>query len=169
MSFNIRKKFSKKFIKNIEKSYRSVTNEEDIYYTYSSPNKNTNMTSNQNISPQMNNPVTNDTSPMEIETSTSTHALSNSEQDISSHDLNKNDSHIQTPITEESTFMDKDPIEPNTNKEKSPENESNTQNVPPNTITITVLIYCKNSRKFFYTKLFLLKKLIKFSLGGNSF
>ncbi|PKB92135.1 hypothetical protein RhiirA5_445891 [Rhizophagus irregularis] len=43
MSLRIGQKFSNKFLKNIEKSYKTVTNEEDIYYTFSPHNNNNNM------------------------------------------------------------------------------------------------------------------------------
>ncbi|CAG8750970.1 14648_t:CDS:2, partial [Rhizophagus irregularis] len=140
MSFAIGKKFSKKFLKNLEKSYRPVTNDEDIYLTYSSPNKRNNMTPSQSPSPicAANNTITDMT--MEEASSTSpTHILSHSELEITSRDSQENDIHTQTPITENLTFMDEDPKEINTNKGKSPEVQTATQTNPPKSIEITVL------------------------------
>ncbi|PKY51826.1 hypothetical protein RhiirA4_469089 [Rhizophagus irregularis] len=67
----------------------------------------------------------------DITATTSNHALSHSENDISSRDPKEKDLQTQTPITphvEESTFMDEDPIETNPNKGKSIDQQTNTQN-----------------------------------------
>ncbi|PKK78859.1 hypothetical protein RhiirC2_728701 [Rhizophagus irregularis] len=76
------------------------------------------MTSSQPAGPTCtaNNTITDTT--MEEATSTSpTHILSHSELEITSRDSQENDIHTQTPITENLTFMEEDPIEPNTDKE----------------------------------------------------
>ncbi|PKY55689.1 hypothetical protein RhiirA4_427701 [Rhizophagus irregularis] len=101
------------------------------------------MTSEQSQSPQTVTNTTDKVTPMEkVITLTSTHALSNSENDISSRDPKEKDMQIQTPITnqaEESTFMDEDPIDSNPNKGKSVEQNTNTQQNLPNSINITML------------------------------
>ncbi|CAG8723209.1 3500_t:CDS:2, partial [Rhizophagus irregularis] len=141
MSFNIGKKFSKKFLKNIEKSYRSVTNEEDIYFTYSSPNTVKNMS---NSKPN-NNTVTNidkvsTNCPMEEVIATSSiHDLSHNEIELTSHDSLKNDTHTQTPINENLTNVEEDPSKPNPDKGKSSESQTATQTNLPNAIPMTVL------------------------------
>ncbi|CAG8773092.1 14651_t:CDS:1, partial [Rhizophagus irregularis] len=133
MSFAIGKKFLKKFLKNLEKSYRPVTNDEDIYLTYSSPNKRNNMTSSQpaGSSQTAHNTIT-DTTMEEALSTSPTHILSHSEIELTSRDLQENDIHTQTPITENLTFMEEDPIEPNPDKGKSPETQSATQINTPN-------------------------------------
>ncbi|PKY53512.1 hypothetical protein RhiirA4_471777 [Rhizophagus irregularis] len=141
MSLNIGKKFSKKFLKNIEKSYRSVSNEEDIYYTYSSPNKyNNNMSNSQLQGPNNtdNNTIVDTTMDEPIEPSSS-QSLAHSEMEVTSRDSQEKDVHTQTPITENITFMDEDPPEANTNKGKSPETQTATQTNIPKPIEITVL------------------------------
>ncbi|PKC54926.1 hypothetical protein RhiirA1_403267 [Rhizophagus irregularis] len=75
----------------------------------------------------------------EANESSSTHALSHSEIEITSRDLNNNDLHKQTPIDENLTLMDEDPIESSTNKGKSPETQTATQTNIPEQIEITVL------------------------------
>ncbi|POG63192.1 hypothetical protein GLOIN_2v1784347 [Rhizophagus irregularis DAOM 181602=DAOM 197198] len=119
MSFAIGKKFSKKFLKNLEKSYHPVTNEEDIYFTYSSPNKRNNMTFSQpaGSTQTVNNTIT-DTTIEEASSTSPTHILSHSEIELTSRDSQENDIHTQTPITENLTFMEEDPIEPNPDKGK---------------------------------------------------
>ncbi|PKC58989.1 hypothetical protein RhiirA1_540744 [Rhizophagus irregularis] len=104
------------------------------------------MTSNQNTDTQTlrtTQNITDETAPMEIEATTSTHILSNSEQDVTLRDLQKeNDIHTQTPITstiQESTYMEEDHIELNTNKGKSAEYQTNTQNELPDKIHFTML------------------------------
>ncbi|PKB96535.1 hypothetical protein RhiirA5_434671 [Rhizophagus irregularis] len=147
MTPSIRKKFSKKFIKNLEKSYRSVSNEEDIYNTYSSSNKNGNrnnkMSTEQPQTPQNTQLTTESTAPMEeIINTSSTHILSNSESDISSHDQRDTTVHSQTPITtstDKSTYMEEDPKETNPDKEKSADQQINTQQDLPNSINIITL------------------------------
>ncbi|POG77255.1 hypothetical protein GLOIN_2v1837664 [Rhizophagus irregularis DAOM 181602=DAOM 197198] len=140
MSFAIGKKFLKKFLKNLEKSYRPVTNDEDIYLTYSSPNKRNNMTSSQpaGSSQTAHNTIT-DTTMEEALSTSPTHILSHSEIELTSRDLQENDIHTQTPITENLTFMEEDPIEPNPDKGKLPETQSATQINTPNPVQITVL------------------------------
>ncbi|PKB99821.1 hypothetical protein RhiirA5_505521 [Rhizophagus irregularis] len=143
MSFNIGKKFSKKFLKNIEKNYRPVTNDEDIYLTYSSSRKRPTMSSNHTASSD--NTTDNNvlTAPMEdIVATSSVPTLPETETEVTSRDSSKdieNDVHTQTPITENLTFMDEDPKEINTNKGKSPEVQTATQTNPPKSIEITVL------------------------------
>ncbi|UZO08313.1 uncharacterized protein OCT59_028571 [Rhizophagus irregularis] len=140
MSFAIGKKFLKKFLKNLEKSYRPVTNEEDIYYTYSSPNKKNNMTSSQPAgSTQTANNTLTDTTMEEASSTSSTHILSHNEIELTSRDSQENDIHTQTPITENLTFMDEDPIETNTDKGKAPDTQTATQTNTPNPLQITVL------------------------------
>ncbi|PKY58276.1 hypothetical protein RhiirA4_480046 [Rhizophagus irregularis] len=141
MSFNIGKKFSKKFLKNIEKTYRSVSNEEDIYYTYSSPNKKYNNMSNSQLQGPSNtdNNTIVDTLMEETTGTAPTHILSNSEIEATSHDLHEKDVHTQAPITENVTFMDEDPIEPTTNKGKLPMTQTATQTNIPKPLEITVL------------------------------
>ncbi|CAG8770362.1 324_t:CDS:1, partial [Rhizophagus irregularis] len=51
----------------------------------------------------------------------------------------ENDIHTQTPITENLTFMDEDPIETNTDKGKAPDTQTATQTNTPNPLQITVL------------------------------
>ncbi|PKK64256.1 hypothetical protein RhiirC2_716402 [Rhizophagus irregularis] len=80
-----------------------------------------------------------DTTMKEVTSTSPTHILSHSELEITSRDLQETDIHTQTPITENLTFMDEDPIETNTNKGKSPETQTATQTDPPKNIEITVL------------------------------
>ncbi|PKC68871.1 hypothetical protein RhiirA1_456720 [Rhizophagus irregularis] len=98
------------------------------------------MTSSQSSSPicTANNTIT-DTTMEEASSTSPTHILSHSEFEITSRDSHENDIHTQTPITENLTFMEEDPIEPNTNKGKSPETQSATQTITPNPLQITVL------------------------------
>ncbi|CAB4386368.1 unnamed protein product [Rhizophagus irregularis] len=76
------------------------------------------MTSSQTTGPihTVNNTIT-DTTMEEATTSSSTHVLSHSEIEITSRDTQEIDLHTQTPITENLTFMDEDPIESNTDKD----------------------------------------------------
>ncbi|PKB96277.1 hypothetical protein RhiirA5_385444 [Rhizophagus irregularis] len=137
MSLRIGRKFSKKFLKNIEKSYKTVTNEEDIYYTFSPHNKNNN---NKKMSSKTNNQneilnTDNNNNNMEYVTATTVQELpSNSQQDDISHDTNTNDQPTQEPINmqvENSTFMEEDHIESNPNKGKSIDRQTNTPNDLP--------------------------------------
>ncbi|PKC03233.1 hypothetical protein RhiirA5_424070 [Rhizophagus irregularis] len=98
------------------------------------------MTSSQSSSPicTANNTIM-DTTMEEASSTSPTHILSHSELEITSRDSHENDIHTQTPITENLTFMEEDPIEPNTNKGKSPETQSATQTITPNPLQITVL------------------------------
>ncbi|CAG8758417.1 5987_t:CDS:2, partial [Rhizophagus irregularis] len=139
--FAIGKKFSNKFLKNLEKNYRPISNDEDIYLTYSSSNKNKfNMTSSQPAAPsQTANNTSTDTTMEEATTSSPTHALSHNEIELTSRDSHEQDVHTQTPITDKLTNMDVDPIDTNTDKGKSPETQSATQTNTPNPLHITVL------------------------------
>ncbi|PKC64456.1 hypothetical protein RhiirA1_442841 [Rhizophagus irregularis] len=141
MSFNIGKKFSKKFLKNIEKSHRSVTNEEDIYFTYSSPNTVRNMSNskpNNNTATNIDK-VSTDCPMEEVIATSSTHDLSHSEIELTSRDSLKNDTHTHTPINDNLTNMEEDPSGPNPDKGKSPESQTATQTNLPNAIPMTVL------------------------------
>ncbi|GBC32833.1 uncharacterized protein OCT59_007153 [Rhizophagus irregularis] len=144
MSFRIGRKFSKKFLKNIEKSYKTVTNEEDIYYTYSPRNKDnnknmSNKTDNQNVTTNIAN---NDNNMEDVTITTAQEIPSNSQQNIMSHDTNVNDQPIQTPINnqvENSTFMDEDHVAASPNKGKSTDRQTNPPNDLPNPIEITII------------------------------
>src|SRR6185503_4492750 len=99
MSFRIGRKFSKKFLKNIEKTYKTYSNEEDIYHTYSPNNKNNNkMTTDKNNQSETLTTINNDNNMEDIITTTAQEIPSNSRQKEKSHDTNINDQPIQTPI-----------------------------------------------------------------------
>ncbi|PKK77246.1 hypothetical protein RhiirC2_862059 [Rhizophagus irregularis] len=106
------------------------------------------MTSSQTTGPihTVNNIIT-DTTMEEATTSSSTHVLSHSEIEITSRDTQEKDLHTQIPITKNLTFMDEDPIEPNTDKGKSPELQSATQTNIPKLIQITTS-FIKDSNAF---------------------
>ncbi|PKY17516.1 hypothetical protein RhiirB3_487803 [Rhizophagus irregularis] len=98
------------------------------------------MTSSQPTGPtQTANNATTDTAMEEASSSSPTHALSHSEIELTSRDLQEKDIHTQTPITDTLTNMDVDPIITNTDKGKSPETQSATQTNTPNPLQITVL------------------------------
>ncbi|PKY56707.1 hypothetical protein RhiirA4_477187 [Rhizophagus irregularis] len=79
-------------------------------------------------------------SPMEeILASAPTHVLSHSELELTSRDSSKNDTHTQTPITENLTNMEEDLPESNPDKGKSPESQTLTQTNTPNSFPISVL------------------------------
>ncbi|PKY60378.1 hypothetical protein RhiirA4_431088 [Rhizophagus irregularis] len=80
-----------------------------------------------------------DTAMDEATESSSTHIASHSEIEVTSRDQQEKDVHTQAPITENITFMDEDPIEPNTNKGKSPDTQTATQTNTPKPLEITVL------------------------------
>ncbi|PKY54423.1 hypothetical protein RhiirA4_426770 [Rhizophagus irregularis] len=140
MSFSIGKKFSNKFLKNIEKSYKNVSNEEDIYYTYNPKNKNNNQKSNKMESLKKTVDTEDNTNTMEDIIPTNSSQIPSAEG--VSHDNNSNDQPIQIPINiqiEKSTFMDEDRNESNPDKGKSVDTQTNTLKDLPNPIEITVL------------------------------
>ncbi|PKY40243.1 hypothetical protein RhiirA4_453575 [Rhizophagus irregularis] len=144
MSFRIGRKFSNKFLKNIEKSYKTITNEEDIYNTYNTHNKNNNKLSNRKDNQNRIMSTEDNTNNMEDIIAVTAQKLPSNLQEKKniSHDNNKSDQPIQTPIetqTEKSTSMEEDPIETNLDKGKSIDTQTNTQNDLPNPVKITVI------------------------------
>ncbi|PKY58838.1 hypothetical protein RhiirA4_481093 [Rhizophagus irregularis] len=143
MSLKIRKKFSNKFLKNIEKSYKTVTNEEDIYHTYNPQYKNNNKTSSEMETQKITLNTDNNNNSMEdVIPTTSQEIPSSSQEKNKSHDNVIDDQPTQTPINnqiEKSTFMDEDHNESKLDKGKSVDTQTNTQKELPNPIAITVI------------------------------